>query len=247
MRWTLAIPLFLFLTGCANSGSGVKWYAPATWFSHAPADKVDKTAALEDKARSAVIKRAQVSAHETSLALAAAPDSRPVEVARETSGETVVLLDQAAGSLDAATAQKLRTTIAGLLSERAEIRAEAEKARKKEQEVVASVSAKLAEATSRSQKAEADLRAAFERENALANELRAQRALFWIACGVAILLSAGWLYVKMTLGGVPSAIGAAMSELKMKHPDLAKQVAPFYQKYLNRNEQMLIARRAQTP
>jgi hypothetical protein len=61
---------------------------------------------------------------------------------------------------------------------------------------------------------------------------------------LAVLLAAGWLYVRFALGGFPMAIGKAMGELRLKNPELAKQVSPFYTKYLNRSEQERIERNA---
>lgn len=237
-----SICLLLILGGCASGGSGAKWYAPATWFSHSAANRVDSANREVDKATLAVIKEAQKGSHETALALAQAPDSRPVQIATGTNAEVVTLLDQAVGSLDAKTIEKLRTTITGLLSENVKVREEAEKQRKKEQETIVDVSTRLSKANERSDKAEAGLRAAFERENALANELRSQRALMWIAIGIALLAAAGWTYVKVVLGGMPNAIGLAMKDIKIKHPDVAATISPFYTKYLNLREQAAISR-----
>lgn len=236
--------LCLTLSGCTSGGSGVRWWAPSTYFSHAPADRVDKTEAKEDKAREAVIKAAQRTAHETGIALAAAPASRPVAVATDTNASTVALLDQAAGPLSAGDVAKLRATITGLLSENAEIRAKAEAQRAKEERTIASLSADLAKAETASETAKESLRKAFERENALANELRAQKAAIWILGAFLVILAGLYIYARIALGGIPSAIGLAMSDLKAKHPDVAKLVSPIYAKYLNRNEQEIIARRA---
>lgn len=237
---TRAAPLLcLLLTGCAGSG-GARWYAPATWFSHAPAAAADKAEKKEDTARTAVVKAAQKSSHETALALASAPSSRPVAVAADTNASTVALLDQAAGPLTAEEVAKLRATVAGLLSENAAVRAQAEATRAREQESIADVSAKLARAEQASSTAAEKLRAAFERENALANDLRAQRALLWIAGGVAVLLAAGWLYAQLALGGIPKAVGAGLTALRAKHPDAAALATEVFDSYLNRGEQAAI-------
>ena len=99
-------------------------------------------------------------------------------------------------------------------------------------------------APSETVKAEEKLRVAFDKENALANELRSQRALVWIACGLAVLFAAAWVYLKFFLGGFPQAIGLAVRDLRQSNPELAKTVAPFYSKYLNRHEQEQIKRHA---
>jgi hypothetical protein len=233
------LPVLLMVAGCAT-GTTAKWYAPATWFSHGAADTVDRAEKKESEAQDAAIKQAQKTAHETQLALNAAPDSRPVAVARESNDVTVQLLDQVAGPLTAADAEKLKRMVTGLVSENAAIRAQAEKARAEDRQNVIEISARLARAEAATAAANDKLRAAFERENALANELRSQRALLWIAGGVAVLLGAGWLYVQITLGGLPKATGALISAVRAKHPDIAENLTDLYDTYLDRKEQLLI-------
>ena len=240
----VALLVALLFSGCSTSSTGARWYAPATWFSHKPADTVDATAAKEDKARVAVIKSAQRATHETALALASAPPSRPVAVATSTNADAVTLLDQAAGPLTAAEAAQLRATVAGLLSDNSKLREAAEAVRAKEQRSVAEVSAALAQAEVKSEAAEAKLRAAFDRENALANELRGQRALVWIAGGVAVLLAAGWLYAQLALGGIPGAAGKVLRDLRASNPAVADAVTPLFDSYLNRHEQARIRKAA---
>ena len=242
MKHIPLLALSLLLTGCA--GSGAKWYAPATWWSHAPADKVDKALSKEESARHAVVKAAQRSAHSTAIALASAPDSRPVEVATSSNNEAVALLDQAAGPLEAKEVAALRTTIGGLLSENAEIRAKAEAQRARDAKGIAEVSAALAKAEAASQEAAAKLRIAFERENQLANELRSQRALFWIACGIALLLALAWLYVRFALGGIPNAIGRGLADLRARNPQAGQLATEIFDQLLNRHEQARIAKAA---
>lgn len=244
MRHVFTITTALLLTGCTTSQSGVRWYAPATWFSHAPADKVDRAQDKEEIARHAVVKAAQRSAHTTAAALAAAPTSRPVAVAADSAASTVALLDQAAGPMQAEDLAKLRATVAGLLSENAEIRAKAEAQRAADARSIGEVSAALAKAEAASEAAAAKLRTAYERENALANELRTQRALLWIACGVALLLAAGWLYARFALGGIPNAVGAGLARLRATNPQAGELATQIFDQLLNRNEQERIARAA---
>lgn len=227
------------MAGCA-SGTGAKWYAPATWFSHVPADALDRAERKEDNARAAVIKSAQKSSHETAVALAQAPASRPVEVASETNATTVSLLDQAAGPLTAEEVTKIRVTIPRLLSENAEVRVQAEKQRARDLANISEISDALAKAEVKSLAADEKLREAFDRENALANQLRSQRAFLWILGGLAAVLGIGWVYVKIVLGGVPKAIGGALGELRLKNPDAAEILTKTFDTYLNRNEQNLI-------
>lgn len=230
--------------GCASS-TGAKWYAPATWFSHAPADTVDKAEASQDKARTAAVKAAQRATHETAEALAAAPASRPVEVATESNASAVALLDQAAGPLTAADLAAIRKQVAGLLSENATLRADAEKARATARAVDAKLSERLAAADAAVLAAGAKLREAFERENQLANELRSQRALAWILGGVAVLGAAAYIYLRFALGGIPGAVGGALRTLRAQNPAAADALTPLLDGLLNRHEQAAIAKHAQ--
>lgn len=243
-RTIIAIGLAAILAGCASS-SGVRWYAPATWFSAREAKAADNADAKQDAAREAAVKAAQRLTHEAAEALAAAPASRPVEVATEANAGAVALLDQAAGPLTAADLAAVRKQVAGLLSDNAALRAEAEAARAKNRESLAALSERLARADAAVAAAQRDLRSAFDRENALANELRAQRALAWIVGSVAVLCAAGWIYLRFAVGGLPRAAGLLMRDLRQAHPDTAKIVAPLFDSYLNRHEQAAIARHAQ--
>ena len=235
MNRALILCCFL-LSGCAT-GTGSKWYAPATWFSHAPASNVDSAVRVEDKARDAVIKAAQRSAHETSFALSAAPASRPVALATGFSSDTVSLLDQAAGALPAPELSRLRETVTGLLSDNAELRAKAEAAQRAEQSNIAAVAADLAKAEAKTEDAEKRLRTAFERENALANELRSQRAFLWILGALAVLVGIGAISLRLTLGGIPTALGGALAKLT---PEARESVTTHLDTFLNRSEQALV-------
>lgn len=240
----LALVAALLLSGCAT-GTGAKWYAPASWFSHRPADTVDKAAARVDAAAEKAVKAAQRATHETAHALAQAPASRPVAVAVASNDTAMRLLDQVAGPLTTEEVAKLQSLVNRLMSENDEIRLKAEKERIKNESEVAKVSENLGKMQSALSKAQGNLREAFERENALANELRAQRALLWIGGTVAILLGAAFLYVKVVYGGLPSAAGLLMRDLRTKHPDAAKIVEPMFDTYLSRREQRLVSRYAE--
>lgn len=240
----LSLVAVLLLSGCAT-GTGAKWYAPASWFSHRPADTVDKAAARVDAAAEKAVKAAQRATHETAHALAQAPASRPVAVAVASNDTAMRLLDQVAGPLTTEEVAKLQSIVNRLMSENDEIRLKAEKERIKNESEVAKVSENLGKMQSALSKAQGNLREAFERENALANELRAQRALLWIGGTVAILLGAAFLYVKVVYGGLPSAAGLLMRDLRTKHPDAAKIVEPMFDTYLSRREQRLVSRYAE--
>lgn len=229
----------LLVTGCGTTG-GARWYAPATWWSSRPAANVDKAHAQESNARDAVIKAAQKATHETQIALASAPASRPVAVASDSNNSAVALLDQAAGPLDAADLARIRQTIVGLLSDNAALRAAAEKDRAREQGNIAEVSAALSRAEAKSTAAEDKLRTAFDRENALANELRSQRALLWIAGSLAVVLGAAYIYAQFALGGLPGALAAAKRAIERDHPDVAAKIAPYYSAALDNRHKRAI-------
>lgn len=235
----LAVIFILLFSGCAT-GSGWKFYAPATWFSHAPAAKVDNAVAKVEKASDAVVKAAQKSAHETQMALVTVPASRSTDVAIQSNDTTVALLDQVAGPLSAGDLAKIRATIAGLTSENAELRAKAEREREQSIASINDVSNRLKTAVSKADYANAKLRDAFEKENALANELRVQRALFWIAGGVAILLGAAWIYVRLTIGGLPTALGRSLNSLRARDPQAAAILTDTLDVHLSPSEQALI-------
>jgi hypothetical protein len=236
---TAAILSLLLLTGC-TTGGGAKWYAPATWFSHAPAASVDTATAKVERAEDAVVKGAQKSAHETQVALMTVPDSRSTGVARRSNDTTVALLDQVAGPLSAADIAGIREMVAGLTSENAELRAKAEREYQRSQADINEASKKLTDANAKLGNAQDKLRVAFERENELANQLRSQRALFWIAVGVGSLGFIGWMYVRLTLGGLPTALGRSLNNLRSTAPAVADQLVNTLDVELSPAEQTLI-------
>ena len=249
LAWLVALALcaaLALLSGCATGGS-VRLWSPATWFSGRPATQVDSAAAVQDKAREAAIKAAQRATHETATALAAAPESRPVEIATESNASALGLLDQAAGPMTAAELSAVRRQVAGLLSDNAALRAEAEKARANLRTADEKLSERLAAADAGLTAAQAKLREAYDRENALANQLRNQRALAWIVGAVAAIAAAGWVYLQITVGGLPTALGVARRALEAKAPELAAAVAPFYSAALNRAEKARIKRATVLP
>lgn len=247
MRPVAACLIFLLLSGCATrTGTGVKWYAPATWFSHAPADRVDAAEARENEAKKKAVKAAQKLAHETQIALREAPDSRPVAAATESNDTVVALLDQAADPLDAATLAALRKNVSDLLSDNAALRQSAEKLRAETQRSVASLSLALSSAQKATEAAQGKMREAFERENALANELRTERwwSWFWriLLGALSVLFLAGWFYVRFTLGGMPGAVKQGLAAMRAKGLIPPEHESNDFDAFLNRIEQRLIRR-----
>jgi hypothetical protein len=244
-RFPLLAALTLFLGGCASptgSAGKVTAWNPLTWFSGSEGRGAGRADERQAKARDAVIEAAQKTAHETAEALASAPASRPVEVARESAGVTVTLLDQAAGPLTAEESARIREQVRKLLSDNDALRREGEQLREDHREAVGVLSGKLQQAEAGRAAATKDLQAAFARENELANTLRNQRFILW---GVVILAAIGYLgvlYLRFAYGGVPSAIGRGLAELRTKNPDAGNLATSIFDSYLNRAEQRRIAR-----
>jgi hypothetical protein len=221
--WAVALAVVLLLMpGCASPGSSVRWFAPATWFSHAPAAKADKAHAAEEKAlvkvESAEAKTTHAAHLEFAKAWAAAsflPPSRATDLVQRFIPNGLGLLDQVR-PLTADESADLRQLVRDLMSDTAATVAAAEKKQAAAESESSRLSRELtaaradaAAASLRADNADGKLRAAFDRENALANDLRAQRALFWIAVGVVVILAGLTIYAKLALGGVGAALHAA--------------------------------------
>lgn len=204
----LIFVLILLTAGC-TTGAKAHWWSPGTWFSHSEATAVDRTAQQQDTAREEALARAQHAAYAVEAALAAAPASRPVEVASQFNEQAVALLDQALGAIKLEDLAKLRATVRGLLSENAAIRAAAEQDRATDAAEAAKISARLAATQAAHQAALKSLRAGFERENELANEYRNIEAVVWWFVGALIVVGALGAYARLQLGGVGAALGAA--------------------------------------
>ena len=185
----------LFTTACTSPGPGEsRFWAPSTWGKGSEGKAVEKAVRAEEKASAPVLQAARTAAHEAILALAAAPASRPVEVATHSATQAATLLDQIAGPLTAQEASDIRTRIAQLLSENEAIRAKAEKDRTDRDAALAKLSNRYQEAQEALTKAQGDLTAAFAREHAAANEARLFRArLWWVGGGIALLWAASQL------------------------------------------------------
>lgn len=220
--WILAGTFaILFFAGCASPG-GKRWYAPATWFSHAPAAAADKAHEDEkkadtvaDSASDKVIHSAHVEIVKASLAAQSLPASRASELTKRFLGNGLSLIDQL-DQLNASEWLNARPLVADLLSENAATVAAAEQKQAAAESEASRLSRELttaradaAAATLRADSADAKVRAAFDRENALANDLRAQHARFWLAIGALVLVSGFALYAKLALGGVGAALHAA--------------------------------------
>jgi hypothetical protein len=151
-RWLLYS--FLFWSAILVAGCAI-W--PSTWrIGGSPLDKHERTEARLDAARADAVGGAQAAVHKAEAALQAAPvDSRPVSVAKDFVAEARALLDQARGAPTASDVTAWRELVAGLLSENAAVRAEAERTRASQAATTADLARRLAAATAKAERSEA--------------------------------------------------------------------------------------------
>jgi regulator of replication initiation timing len=225
--------IMMSLSGCSTlpSGPGARWWNPLTWGSDREARAADRAEALlqasrsaEEQSRAELLRSAQRNAHGAALALLSAPSSRPVEVATEAAHDATASLDQALGALPAEQVTALRQQIAGLLSENASLRAEAEAARAATRAEDAAESKALLAAQQRTQEAAAaaaaagaELRAGFARENELANQLRQQRWMSGLAAAAGVLSVAFGFVMRTNFLGLARGAGEAIGTLRAKY------------------------------
>lgn len=236
----IALAFSLLLWGCA-SGTGVRWWSPATWTSGSEARATDRAIETRDVRREAVLAAGHIEVAKTVEALTDAPESREVTLAQRFSGNAAALFDQALGPLPVDEVQALKQLVAELRSENAAIRATAEERQHKSESAQATLSSALGAAQKKLAAAQGDLRQAFERENALANTLRNERMIKWGLAGLAVLLALGWAYVRYFAGGIPSAIGSLLASTEKTSPKLAEDFRALLDAKLNRHEQAHIA------
>lgn len=239
------ILLCLSLCGCASApGSGQHWYNPTTWFSGSAGRASAAVEAKIEKASDKATAEAQKAAHATQNALALAPQSRPVDVARASNDNTVALLDQVSGPLSAADAAQLKERVRLLVSDVATERAKGEALQADSQQKIESVSRDLAELAEAKKKADADLAKSFERENALANELRNEKwwSWFWrLTIGSAVILAlAAYVYLRLTVGGLPTALSSTLASLRNTDPAIADKLTAALDVHTSRAEQAMI-------
>ena len=247
MRAALLLPLLLaavLLLGGGCTTTGKHWWSPATWLSSRPAEQAARAESKLDAAQDNAVRVARAEVSKAGIALASAPESRPVEVSRRTIANAQALLDQVAGPLTADEAADIRRIVADLLSDHAATRSAAEARQAAAEGRLAELSRQLSGAGAALDAANTKLAAAFARENALADELRNERARrWWIIGGGALLLlvvSAGWIYVQVISGGLPRALGSVLKGLDEKAPEQANAIRALLDPVLNRIEQAAI-------
>jgi hypothetical protein len=224
----------LLVTGCATTRSGqgspVLWWNPLTWASRAApaaadraADARDDAQAKADAAQAKATHAAHVEIAKADVALAAAPASRPVEVARRTTANALGILDQIR-PLTAEEAASVRQLVADLLSDKAETVAQAERQQRAAETELARAGRDLDAARQKLEAREAalvaanaNLRAAYDRENALANQVRT----FWFVLGGLALLLVGSQLLAVAARFVPALAPIATAANLVTAPALA--------------------------
>lgn len=226
----LTVWWILFVTGCTTRGTGLVLWNPATWGSRAaPAaadralDKRDAAAAAAHAAESEAVAGAQREAAKVGEALAVAPDSKPVRLARRFNANSLALLAQVR-PLTAEESMELRTLVADLLSDN-ESTARAAELRQLDDEARAAATgrelnearAKLDQREAALNKANANLREAYDRENALAAQVRN----FWFVLGVLAFLFVGSQLLSVGARFVPALAPVATAANLLTAPALA--------------------------
>lgn len=212
-------------TGCSTT-SAARWYAPATWPIFSGASQIaaaQKAEGRTETARATVAATEQKATHAAHLEfhkayLSALQLPREVPAAAfalRTLGNGLGLLAQ----VDPITAEEsasLTKLVTDVLSQDAQRIARAEAAQATAEQDVAKLSRALTAANARVAELEQAERKARSREREaalenleLANELRAQRARFWILIGVVVIVLGFAIYARLALGGVGAALHAA--------------------------------------
>lgn len=277
VRIHLALICLALLPGCVSSKPGAVWWNPTTWASRAAPAAVDRASEKRDEAATKVQAAADVTVHaahgEVTKALEAlqsAPDSRPVQLARRFTGNAESLLNQTA-PLTVGESTELRQLVADLLSENDKVRAAAEKVATFQEEANAKLSADLGRARAELDRREAalsksnaNLREAYDRENALANQVRN----FWFVVGLlAFLWLAGNVLavgarfvpalapVSTAINGIAAPalafaetrardglakVGHAMASVRAKLPEVAEQLTDIFDRHADEDHKRTI-------
>jgi hypothetical protein len=130
---------------------------PSNWrIGGSPLDRNERAEKKLAATQGAAIAQAQAAVHKAETALQSAPaDNRPVAVARDFIGEASALLDQSVGAPTAADVFAWRALVAGLLSDNAAVRAQAERQRTADAATTADLAHRLTAATLTAERANA--------------------------------------------------------------------------------------------
>jgi len=185
-------PVFL-LVALAAGAVGALWFSnpPSAGNPPAAVRREDAAADAVAAAQHAENKAAQRAVHQTAAALAAAPDSPAVAVARDFNGEAKALLDQANGAPSADAVAAWQKVVAGLLSESAAEREQAARDRAAQGAEISALAQKLTQSEAAHARAVADVRQA------------AIDGAFWSGwahrlAALAVLAAGLWIWTKLT-------------------------------------------------
>lgn len=205
--------------GPAPKGSNLTWWNPNTWGKHAPASAVDKAEKklevaeiAKTGARDSQIHAAHVEIYKASVAVESVQPGQAKDATVRFVGNGLSALDQA-DPLSASEHAQALAIVQGLLSQEVQKRENAETAQKKAEDALSLTSQALSKAQLSLKEAhdtlsvkQSALRNAFDRENALANEMRNHVFLKWLAVSVAVILAILALYLHAGLGRVGQAL-----------------------------------------
>lgn len=234
-------PAVLLLSSCLLL-QGCVW-VPTSWrLAGTATEKAEKKEEKRDDARDALTAKARESAHKASAAMTSPQSDRRDKIASEYLDEAVAALDQSLGAPQAGDLAKWRKLVADLLSENTEVRRKAEEQRSKDSAELARLARKLSDSEEALDRAEKKVREYAEENARIADYLR---KAVWAVIGLGLLSVIGFafsLYVKFALGGFPSAVSAALSQLDTTHPDAAKVARGVVNEVLDRREKKQLSK-----
>ena len=164
--------------------AGCSWIPSAIRVGGTPIERAEKKEDKEDAAKDKLLKKGQEAAHKAKEALSAAPESRPVEVAKDFASEVVASMDQALGAPQVGETAQWKDLVQRLLSEDAKIRAKAEAERNADRAEIARLSDRLAEASAATVRAEEKAMKYAKEVDRIADILR---KAIWLIGGVVVL------------------------------------------------------------
>lgn len=279
----LACFAVVVLPGCTSMRDGFVWWNPTTWASRAAPARVDRAqdnrdeaAEAKRKAEAALIDAAQRETAKTGHALASAPDSKPVRLARRFNANALALMAQVR-PLTAEESMQLQGLVADLMSDNEQIARDAELRQIGDEAKAANLSRELTEATTKLERkdaalsaANANLREAYDRENALANQVRnfwfvlGLLAFLWVAGNLlsyAARLSPGLAPIAGFVNGIAAPalafaeararagltkVGHAMAEARAKLPEAAEVLTHIFDRNTDADHQQAIGAAANT-
>ncbi|RRJ97887.1 hypothetical protein Ga0100231_005385 [Opitutaceae bacterium TAV4] len=205
----------LLFTGCVSGHQSSIW-KPWTWGQGTAAAAIEKAETRQATQADALIDAAQVETVKTQAALAAAPESRPVEVARRTSGNAAALLNQRKPISAAAHADALET-VRGLLSEETAARETAEQRQRSAEGENARLSRELEDTRKSLEGLHTAAKAEAQRNLELANELRRRTWVAWAGGIASAVLAAAAIAYRLNLGHLQTGVGNALASLQTRY------------------------------